>query len=136
MAEREERVPVRLLSARGTPPKPGELFRIVDAVRLDTGMLIKLMGDLAGYRPGQELVIDLTDRALAKTQFEFEYRFARVRTGADEVRAAIAEKRAAGPRDITGDLPPLFTSVEVVTGGQIVTGEGKKNPYRIFIAKI
>lgn len=135
MAEREERVPVRLLSARGSPPKPGELFRIVDAVRLDTGMLIKLMGDLAGYRPGQELVIDLTDRALAKTQFEYEYRFARVRTGADEVRAAIAEKRAAGPRDITGDLPPLFTSVEVVTGGKIVTGEGKKNPYRIFIAK-
>lgn len=136
MAKAEEQVPVRLLSTRGSDPKPGQLFRITDALRLDTGLIIKLMGDFETYRPGQELVVDITDRPLAKTGFEYEYRFARVRTGAEEVRTAIATKRAAGPRELTGDLPPLFTSVEVVTGGKIVMGEGRQNPYRIFLAKI
>jgi exodeoxyribonuclease V alpha subunit len=136
MTKKEDGIPVRLLGARGAAPKPGELFRIVDAMRLDTGRLMKLMGDFPDFRPGQELVIDVTDRLLARTGFEYEYRFTRARAGADQVQAALATKRAEGPKDPAGELPPLFTSVEVVTGGRVLNGLGARNPYRIFLAKI
>lgn len=132
----ERDVPVRLLGLRrGVDYQPGDPFRIVDALRLDTGMMIKLMGELAGHMPRQEVVVNLVRRSLAKTGTEFEYRVSEVRTGEAIVRDALNAKRSEGPRDLKRDLPPGFEPGHAVTGFSLINEDNPTGQYRIFLAK-
>lgn len=135
----EKGVPLRGVHIR--KPAPGrerrDAFRVIDAVRLDTGMMVKLTGEFDEVDPLKPFVADiLYKKVLDKVPpVEIEYKVGPNKTGPDTVLSAVNRKRAEGvsPSD---DIPEEFRVGYTVTETHCVSPDKSGGPFRVFEAEV
>jgi exodeoxyribonuclease V alpha subunit len=112
-------------------------FRAIDAVRLDTGMMVKLTGEFDEVDPLSPFVADiLQSRLLEGTPpTEIEYRVGPNKTGPETVLSAVDRKRAEGG-DPHAEIPAEFRIGYTVTETHCVSSDKSGGPYRIFEAEV
>lgn len=112
-------------------------FRAIDAIRLDTGLMVKLIGEFSEIDPMRPFVADLLNRRVPKEAYpaDIEYRVGPGKTGPETVGAAVRRKRAED-RDPASEIPEGFRPGYVVTETECVTRDKTGGTYRIFMAEI
>lgn len=129
-----EGVNLRWHDTKILPDGTRSLFGILDARRLDTGLFLKLKITFGEKEPLQKMVVDLISRGYVKEEYEFQAQI--TATGPEAAQDALRRKRAEGPRDLSRDLPPSYTSGYQVLQTRERIRDQKGGPYRIINAKI
>lgn len=108
-------------------------FRAIDAIRLDTGMMVKLTGEFDEIDPLKPFVTDVIYRKSVEnaTPEEIEYKVGPGKTGPETVMAAVARKKREG-RSSYADLPEGFRLGYLVSETQCFKADDKGGTYRIF----
>jgi len=130
----EKGVPLRGLHVRNG--RMGGLWTI-DAIRLDTGMMVKLTGGFDEVDPLRPFVADILQKRIMEnvTPVEIEYKVGPNKTGPETVLSAVERKRseAAPPY---ADIPAEFRIGYTVTETYCVSPDKSGGPYRIFEAEV